>query len=157
MVAAPTPNLQAGYPADGAVAAAKGDATWWPLIKTPPHPEYPSGHQCTVGALLETLVRQLGTDKVAFTIGSEGTPWLERSYQNLTSAGEVIENICIWRPTCCCGHRAPISPLRRPGVNPGRRPPGSNCRRAALARPMHDRARPHQRLPSHPPNVGFGG
>ena len=38
-------------------------------------------------------MRQLGTDKVEFTIGSEGTPWLERSYKNLTSAGEQVPRV----------------------------------------------------------------
>ncbi|KIZ03686.1 hypothetical protein MNEG_4271 [Monoraphidium neglectum] len=81
----PVTAFRAGYTGpDGPVAA---DKEWTGfLTRTPPHPEYPSGHQATVGALLEALVRQLGTDKVEFSIGSEGTPFLpERKYTDLTT------------------------------------------------------------------------
>jgi len=39
-------------------AATTADAAWLPLLATPPHPEYPSGHSCLSGAagrLLATL------------------------------------------------------------------------------------------------------
>jgi hypothetical protein len=40
-------------------------------------------------------VRQLGTDKVEFSIGSEGTPFLpERKYTDLTTPGGWG---CMWR------------------------------------------------------------
>lgn len=63
------------------------DPTWTPLLGTPPHPEYPSGHQCTAGAMYAVLKNYLGTDRVNFTIGSEGAPSLgNRTYTNLTTA-----------------------------------------------------------------------
>lgn len=43
-----------GYP------GVKADPSWTPLLTTPNHPEYPSGHQVTVGAILEVLLRTLG-------------------------------------------------------------------------------------------------
>lgn len=61
-----------------------------PHSATPAHPEYPSTHQVSVGAILEVLLRTLGRDDVAFSIGSEGTPWLTRSYKSLTSAAKEV-------------------------------------------------------------------
>ncbi|KAF8062070.1 hypothetical protein HT031_004330 [Scenedesmus sp. PABB004] len=68
------------------------DPAWKPLLgRTPAHPEYPSGHQVSVGAALEVLVRTLGTDNVTFSIGSEGAPWLgKRKYKTLTAAAEEV-------------------------------------------------------------------
>lgn len=43
-----------------------------------------------MGAILEVLLRTLGRDDVAFSIGSEGTPWLTRSYKTLTSAAKEV-------------------------------------------------------------------
>jgi hypothetical protein len=57
---------------------------------TPAHPEYPSGHQVSVGAILQVLLRTLGRDDVTFSIGSEGTPWLTRTYNSLTAAAVEV-------------------------------------------------------------------
>jgi hypothetical protein len=46
--------------------------------------------QVSVGAILEVLLRTLGRDDVAFSISSEGTPWLTRSYKTLTSAAKEV-------------------------------------------------------------------
>jgi hypothetical protein len=55
----PITAFRAGYP--GFTAA----PTWTPLLNTPAHPEYPSGHQVSVGALLEVILDTLGgKDKV---------------------------------------------------------------------------------------------
>jgi hypothetical protein len=44
------------------------DSSWTPLLKTPSHPEYVSGHQVTVGAILEVLIKTLGgKDQVSRT------------------------------------------------------------------------------------------
>lgn len=65
---------------------------WVPLLKTPPHPEYPSGHQVIVGAALEVLLRTLGgKDAVTFAIASEGAPWVgKRTYKSLTAAAVEV-------------------------------------------------------------------
>jgi hypothetical protein len=57
---------------------------------TPSHPEYPSGHQVSVGAILEVILRTVGRDDVTFSIGSEGTPWLTRTYNSLTAAAVEV-------------------------------------------------------------------
>jgi hypothetical protein len=63
----------------------------WPYCSnTPSHPEYPSTHQVSVGAILEVILRTLGRDEVTFSIGSEGTPWLTRTYKTLTAAAKEV-------------------------------------------------------------------
>lgn len=42
--------------------ATPGDPTWRPLIGTPPHPEYPSGHTANSGAMAFVLARIFGDD-----------------------------------------------------------------------------------------------
>jgi hypothetical protein len=39
-----------------------GDATWSPLLSTPPHPEYPSGHTANSGAMAAVLELLFGDD-----------------------------------------------------------------------------------------------
>lgn len=63
---------------------------WTPLLKVPNHPEYPSGHTVTVGAIWEVLLRTLnGKDDVTFSVGSDSAPWLgKRSYTSLKQAAQ---------------------------------------------------------------------
>ncbi len=48
-------------------AATGGDAAWLPLVPTPPHPEYPSGHTANSGAMAAVL-RLLFGDTPGFVI-----------------------------------------------------------------------------------------
>ena len=65
-------------------AAIKADPNWLPLLNTPDHPDYVSGHCTTSGASAETLRLVLGNDGVPFTATVAGG--MSRSYQNLTQA-----------------------------------------------------------------------
>jgi hypothetical protein len=49
------------------------DPAWEPLLLTPPHPSFPSGHQCTAGAALQ-VVEAYVPGAVSITIGSESLP-----------------------------------------------------------------------------------
>jgi hypothetical protein len=63
------------------------DPTWTPLLVTPPHPEYPSGHQFTAGAYLRTLQAALGKDKVSFGLSAVEVPEAGvRTYTSLSQA-----------------------------------------------------------------------
>ena len=42
------------------------DPAWEPLLGTPPHPDYPSGHNIYSGAMAEVLRRLIGTDQLIF-------------------------------------------------------------------------------------------
>lgn len=44
------------------------DPAWEPLLMTPAHPEYVSGHSTVSGAAAEVLATFFGTDEVAFTV-----------------------------------------------------------------------------------------
>jgi PAP2 superfamily len=59
---------------------------WTPLISTPPFPEYPSGHSTFSGAAAAVLAAIFGRDDLAFTIGADGIPGVQRSYRKLSEA-----------------------------------------------------------------------
>jgi hypothetical protein len=50
--------------------ATVADAAWLPLANTPPHPEYPSAHGCSFGAVTEAINAFFGTHKVKMTFTS---------------------------------------------------------------------------------------
>lgn len=57
---------------DGNPATAP-DPAWTPALPTPPHPEYPAGHGCAMGAVAEVLRQFFGTGEVAFEWDSSVT------------------------------------------------------------------------------------
>ncbi|MEI6161980.1 MAG: phosphatase PAP2 family protein, partial [Roseococcus sp.] len=61
------------------------DPTWKPLIETPPHPEYTSGHATCSAAAAWALTYLLGDD-VHFTNASVGLPGVFRSFDNFVDA-----------------------------------------------------------------------
>jgi hypothetical protein len=48
-------------------AATDADPLWTPVVPTPNHPEYPAGHGCGTGAVVESLRQFYGTKKISFT------------------------------------------------------------------------------------------
>lgn len=79
---------------DGNPATA-GDPAWLPLaddpmvpIHTPPFPAWISGH-ATFGAVHAAVMRNFfNTDNIAFTVTSDDTPGVFRTYTNFTDAAE---------------------------------------------------------------------
>jgi hypothetical protein len=61
------------------------DPTWRPLIETPPHPDYTSGHATCSAAAAWALTYMLGDD-IAFTNASIGLPGVFRSFDNFVDA-----------------------------------------------------------------------
>ncbi|MFM6021877.1 MAG: vanadium-dependent haloperoxidase, partial [Dolichospermum sp.] len=61
------------------------DASWTPLLTTPPFPEYISGHSTFSGAA-ETILTGLLGNNVSFTTTSLGTPGIYREFDNFTDA-----------------------------------------------------------------------
>ena len=85
--ACPPPHHRSGSPNLTAVPS------WLPLLNTPPHPEYPSGHSTTVGSGLYVLQQALHTDNVTFAVGSEGAPSLGlRNYTSLSAAVQEVSD-----------------------------------------------------------------
>jgi hypothetical protein len=85
---------QAGTDGNPATVA---DPTWQPLGApgqgvvpnfTPPFPSYVSGHATFGGALFAVLADFYGTDHVTFTIGSDETPGVYRTYSSFSQAAQ---------------------------------------------------------------------
>jgi hypothetical protein len=74
------------------------DPTWLPLLVTPGHPEYPSGHSCAVGAITTTLKRFFGTDTFAFTIEStvSGLTDPVHEYTSFSQVNDEVVNARIY-------------------------------------------------------------
>ncbi len=76
-----------GADTDGNPATAP-DTEWSSLITTPPFPSYSSGHSTFSGSSARLLALFFGSDQLPFTIGSDGTPGVERSFDSLSEAAE---------------------------------------------------------------------
>jgi hypothetical protein len=95
--------------ADDGNPATEGDPTWRPLfdpatpttppLATPNFPDHPSGHSCVSSAILSTMRRFFGTDKIGFDIVSTrfaGTPAQTRHYDSFSSALDEVINARVW-------------------------------------------------------------
>jgi PAP2 superfamily len=67
--------------------ATTADATWQPLITTPPFPEYTSGHS-TFSATAATVLTNLIGDNVSFSTSSIGLPGVTRNFTNFQQAAQ---------------------------------------------------------------------
>jgi hypothetical protein len=64
------------------------DATWTPLIVTPPFPSYVSGHSSFSGAAAAVLKSFFGRDNIAFTLKSEAVGVPDRSFTSFSQAAQ---------------------------------------------------------------------
>lgn len=71
--------------------ATSGDTAWTPLIVTPNHPEYPSGHSSASGASAAVLAAFFGDD-TAFSVTSELTPGVTRYFTSFSAAVDEIRD-----------------------------------------------------------------
>jgi membrane-associated phospholipid phosphatase len=70
-------------------------STWTPVLSTPPHPEYPSGHSTSAGAFGYLLTTILGGDAINVAVPTEGKdangqPLAPRTY---TSIQDIVTEI----------------------------------------------------------------
>ena len=72
-------------------AATTGDSTWTPLLITPTHPEYPSGHSSASGACAGVLAAFFG-DGNEFSVTSELTPGVTRYFSSFSSAVDEVRD-----------------------------------------------------------------
>ncbi len=81
-------------------AIATGDADvparpdWAPLLETPNHPSYISGHSAFSGAAAAVLTAHFGTKP--FRAGSASMPGLSRSFNSFEQAAEEAANSRLW-------------------------------------------------------------
>lgn len=68
-------------------AATTPDPGWTPLIPTPNHQEYPSGHSGLSGAAARVLARVFG-DRTTFTHATEIAPFAPRTHRSFSSAAD---------------------------------------------------------------------
>lgn len=71
-------------------AATDPDPGWQPLLPTPAHPEYPSGHSTFSGAAATVLARVFGSDRVSFGVGCDALPGVTRRYRSFWTCAEEI-------------------------------------------------------------------
>ncbi len=64
------------------------DAQWLPLLATPAHPEYPSGHSTFSGAALVVLAKTFGTEKLTFSVQSDALAGVTRKFDSLRVCAE---------------------------------------------------------------------
>jgi len=64
------------------------DTAWTPLVATPAHPSYASGHSTVSSAAATVLARFFGTDDVSFTSAQQNNPAIVRSYSGFRQAAE---------------------------------------------------------------------
>ena len=78
-------------------AMSNADPSWEPLLGTPPHPDYPSGHNIYSGAMAEVVRRVIGTDQLSFgTALVLPTGPLPRSWTSLSDAEKDVMGARIW-------------------------------------------------------------
>ncbi|MFC5823390.1 phosphatase PAP2 family protein [Nonomuraea insulae] len=67
------------------------DPTWTPLLVTPPHPDFTSGHACFTAASMTALTYFFGRDDISFS-GYSAASGTTRHYRSFSQAiAEVIE------------------------------------------------------------------
>jgi len=65
-------------------------ADWKPLLESPPHPEYPSGHACYSGSAAQVLRFFFGSDSFNFSASSDTLKNSIRTYSSFSSCAKEI-------------------------------------------------------------------
>jgi len=89
---------------DDGNAATTADTAWTPLISTPAHPSYTSGHSCVSAAAAGILAHEFG-EHTRFTIESDQMPGVVRSFNTFNAALEEVKDARVfagihWRFDC---------------------------------------------------------
>ncbi|MET8030142.1 hypothetical protein [Streptomyces avermitilis] len=75
--------------------ATEADPQWQPLLVTPPHPDYVSGHAAVAGAVTQTLSGILGTTRLDLNVSSEITG-TTRHYEYADQFNKDMINARVW-------------------------------------------------------------
>jgi hypothetical protein len=75
-------------------AALAADPNWEPLLPTPAHPEYPSGHAVYSGAT-ERVLQEFFGDKVNVSLTNPAVQ-STRTYQSLSQMGKEVVDARVW-------------------------------------------------------------
>jgi hypothetical protein len=74
------------------------NATWAPLLTTPPYPDYVSGYSGVTGAFTRSLQKVLGTGQLDVTLKSTaaGFTGVTRHYDKAGALNDTVINARIW-------------------------------------------------------------
>jgi hypothetical protein len=78
------------------IAVENPDPNWEPLLNTPAHPEYVSGHCIYSGAAARVLQQLFGDNGVKFSATFGGPNGVTRSYPGFAQLGKEVEEARIW-------------------------------------------------------------
>ncbi len=70
--------------------ATTADKTWLPLLNTPPHPEYVSGHSGVSGAATTILEQFFGTQDIQFSASSDDVKDVKSQFTSFKACAEEI-------------------------------------------------------------------
>jgi hypothetical protein len=75
-----------------------GDPAWKPLVGTPPHAEYPSGHGCLTGAEARVFAAFLGTKRINLELTSTAPNVQQprRRYERASDLTQEVMNARVW-------------------------------------------------------------
>jgi hypothetical protein len=68
---------------------------WTPLLVTPPHPDYTSGHTCNTGATMSALAYFFGRDDIAFS-GYSADSGTRRYFRGFSQALTEVIDARVW-------------------------------------------------------------
>ena len=79
-------------------SATVGDPAWKPLLGSPTHAEYPSGHGCLTGAEAEVLATFLGTKRIDVDLASTApnVQQPQRHYERVNDLTQEVMNARVW-------------------------------------------------------------
>ncbi len=109
-------------------AATAADPGWTPLLVTPNHQEYPSGHGGLSGAAARVLARIFG-DRTTFTHRTDTAPFAPRTHRSFSAAADEANNSRVYGGI---HFRSAVRDGRIIGDNVGR------LVMDTLMRPLHD-------------------
>jgi hypothetical protein len=72
------------------------DPSWEPLLVTPAHPEFPSGHATVTGAMAQVAREFLGSDEIKFSYVAPHGLGTMRSYASFTQIEKEMEDARVW-------------------------------------------------------------
>jgi hypothetical protein len=70
--------------------ATEADKTWEPLLRTPPHPEYVSGHSGISGAAATVMEHHFGKENISFEASSDDVKDTKRRFTSFHTCAEEI-------------------------------------------------------------------
>lgn len=70
--------------------ATVADKTWEPLLRTPPHPEYVSGHSGISGCAARIMEHFFGTQDISFEASSDDVKDIKRRFTSFQACAEEI-------------------------------------------------------------------